>query len=46
MKKKIASLGLNMSDPMIEKMNISMNDLSYFIEVYSQNRKTKVETPT
>lgn len=40
--KKLTSLGFNPNDPMIVKMNIAMNDLSYFIEVHSQNKKPKV----
>lgn len=39
MKRKLLNLGFNMNDPMIEKMTIAMNDLSYFIEVHSQNKK-------
>lgn len=41
--KKLTSLGFNPNDPMIVKMNIAMNDLSYFIEVHSQNKKPKVQ---
>ena len=31
MKKKLIGLGFNSNDPMLEKMEIAMNDLSYFI---------------
>jgi hypothetical protein len=37
--KKLANLGLNPSDSMKARINIAMNDLSYYIEVSSQNRK-------
>lgn len=43
MEKKLLNLGFNQNDPLVEKMQIAMNDLSYFIEVYSQNKKAKSE---
>ena len=45
MRKKLLALGFNSNDPLLEKMEIAMNDLSYFIEVHSQNDKKVVEEP-
>ena len=36
MRKKLISLGFSSKDPILEKINIAANDLSYFIEVQSQ----------
>jgi hypothetical protein len=40
MKKKLQNLGLN--DSIINNMSIAMNDLNYFLEVYSQTKKNKI----
>jgi hypothetical protein len=42
--KKLTSLGFNPNDFTRGKVNIAMNDLSYIIEVHSQNKKQKILT--
>ncbi len=49
MKKDLISLGFDAEDPLLKDLNIAMNDLSYFIEVHSYNKKvseTKVSEST
>ena len=40
MKKKLIQLGFSRNSDLFDKMNIAMNDLSYFIEVNSQVKDT------
>lgn len=37
MRKKLVSLGFSSKDPILERINIAANDLSYFIEVQSHS---------
>ena len=45
MKKDLVSLGFDPDDELLKDLNIAMNDLSYFIEVHSYNKKTVENKP-
>jgi hypothetical protein len=45
MKKDLVSLGFDPDDELLKDLNIAMNDLSYFIEVHSYNKKNIENKP-
>ena len=43
MRKDLINLGFDSEDPLLETLDIAMNDLSYFIEVHSQKKVDKIK---